>query len=304
MRYLVIGAGGTGGSIAAYMNEAGKDVAVIARGKHLEAIKENGLRMETPDRGSFATKPIKAFDMENYSERPDVIFVCVKGYSLDDAIPFIGKVSGPDTVVIPILNIYGTGGRMQEKLPGILVTDGCIYIAAEISEPGTIVKKSDGIKVVFGTRKAEENSDALKAVKKDLEESGIIAVLSDNITRDTLQKFGFISPFAACGAYHDVSAGEFQKEGEIRDMFTALTKEILSISVAMGIVFETDLVKSNLTFIDSLSPSASASMQRDLKKGGASEIDGLVFEVVRMGRKYGVDVPVYEKVSEKFGFRI
>jgi 2-dehydropantoate 2-reductase len=63
-------------------------------------------------------------------------------------------------------------------------------------------------------------------------------------------------------------------------------------------------VKSNLDFIDSLSPSASASMQRDLKKGGDSEIDGLVFEVVRMGRKYGVEVPVYEKVSERFGFKI
>lgn len=303
MRYLVIGAGGTGGSIAAYMNEAGKDVTVIARGRHLEAIKENGLRMETPDRGMFLTRP-KGFDMENYSEKPDVIFVCVKGYSLEDAIPFIKKVSGPSTVVIPILNIYGTGGRMQEKLPDVLVTDGCIYIAAEISEPGTIVKKSDGIKVVFGTRKPEEYRDILKVIKADLEESGIVSVLSDNITLDTFQKFAFISPFAACGAYYDVPAEELQKVGEKREMFVALTKEVLSVAEGMGITFGSDIVKSNLDFIDSLSPSATASMQRDLKKGGDSEIDGLVFEVVRMGRTYGVDVPEYEKVSAKFGFSI
>lgn len=303
MRYLVIGAGGTGGSIAAYMNEAGKNVTVIARGRHLEAIKENGLRMETPDRGMFLTRP-KGFDMENYSEKPDVIFVCVKGYSLEDAIPFIKKVSGPSTVVLPILNIYGTGGRMQEKLPDVLVTDGCIYIAAEISEPGTIVKKSDGIKVVFGTRKPEEYRDILKVIKADLEESGIVSVLSENITRDTFQKFAFISPFAACGAYYDVPAEELQKDGVKREMFAALTKEVLSVAKGMGIEFDSDIVKSNLDFVDSLSPSASASMHRDLKKGGDSEIDGLVFEVVRLGRTYGVDVPEYEKVSAKFGFSI
>lgn len=303
MRYVVVGAGGTGGSIAAYLNEAGKDVTVIARGRHLEEIKDKGLRMETPDRGSFLTK-LKASDMENYNESPDVIFVCVKGYSLDDAIPFIKKVSGPDTVVIPILNIYGTGGKMQEKLPDVLVTDGCIYIAAEISEPGMIIKKSDGIKIVFGTRKPEEFRDILTIIKADLEDSGIITVLSDNITRDTFQKFAFISPFAACGAYYDVPAEELQKAGEKREMFIALTKEVLSIAEGMGIKFNSDIVKSNLDFIDSLSPSASASMQRDLKKGGDSEIDGLIFEVVRMGRKYGVDVPAYERVSEKFGYKL
>ncbi len=303
MRYLVIGAGGTGGSITAYMNEAGRDVTVIARGRHLEAITENGLRMDTPDRGSFLTKP-KASDMEHYSEMPDAIFVCVKGYSLEDTIPFIKKVSGPSTVVIPILNIYGTGGRMQEKLPGVLVIDGCIYIAAEISEPGSIVKKSDGIKVVFGTRKPEEYRDILKVIKADLEESGIIAVLSDNIRRDTFQKFAFISPFAACGAFYDVPAEELQKDGEKREMFVALTKEVLSVAEGMGITFGSDIVKSNLDFIDSLSPSATASMQRDLKKGGDSEIDGLVFEVVRMGRTLGVDVPEYGKVSARFGFSI
>ena len=87
------------------------------------------------EEGKLYGKPVKATDMEHYGERPDVIFVCVKGYSLEETIPFIRRVAKPETVVIPILNIYGTGGRLQERLPELLVTDGCIYIAAEIKEP-------------------------------------------------------------------------------------------------------------------------------------------------------------------------
>lgn len=117
MKYLVIGAGGTGGSIGAYMTQAGKDVTLIARGEHLKKIQERGLRMETAKKGTYTVYPVKAADMEHYEEQPDIIFVCVKGYSLEETIPFIRRIAGKNTIVIPILNIYGTGGRMQEKLP-------------------------------------------------------------------------------------------------------------------------------------------------------------------------------------------
>ena len=156
MKYIVIGAGGTGGSIGAYMTEAGKDVTLIARGAHLEAMQKNGLQMETTRKGNYTVKPVKAADMEHYDEQPDVIFVCVKGYSLEDTVPFIQKVAKPETVVIPILNIYGTGGRLQEKLPELLVTDGCIYIAAEIKRPGCIWQNGDIFRVVFGVREPSQ----------------------------------------------------------------------------------------------------------------------------------------------------
>ena len=118
MKYLVIGAGGTGGCIGAYMTEAGRDVTLIARGAHLAAMQADGLRMETTKKGNYTVKPVKATDMEHYGEHPDVIFVCVKGYSLEETIPFIRRVAKPETVVIPILNIYGTGGRLQERQIG------------------------------------------------------------------------------------------------------------------------------------------------------------------------------------------
>ena len=299
MKYLVIGAGGTGGCIGAYMTEAGRDVTLIARGAHLAAMQADGLRMETTKKGNYTVKPVKATDMEHYGEHPDVIFVCVKGYSLEETIPFIRRVAKPETVVIPILNIYGTGGRLQERLPELLVTDGCIYIAAEIRKPGCLWQNGDIFRVVFGVRKPSEYREVLEKVRQDLEDSGITAILSDNIQKDALQKFSYVSPAAACGQYYDAMAGDMQKPGEIRDTFAALIGEVDRLADAMGIHFEGDIVKTNLDILDSLTPEASTSMQRDVKQGKASEMDGLIFEVVRMGRKYGVKLPVYEKIAEE-----
>lgn len=299
MKYLVIGAGGTGGCIGAYMTEAGRDVTLIARGAHLAAMQADGLRMETTKKGNYTVKPVKATDMEHYGEHPDVIFVCVKGYSLEETIPFIRRVAKPETVVIPILNIYGTGGRLQERLPELLVTDGCIYIAAEIRKPGCLWQNGDIFRVVFGVRKPSEYREVLEKVRQDLEDSGITAILSDNIQKDALQKFSYVSPAAACGQYYDAMAGDMQKPGEIRDTFAALIHEIDVLAEAMGIHFGVDIVQTNLDILDSLTPEASTSMQRDVKQGKASEMDGLIFEVVRMGRKSGVKLPVYEKIAEE-----
>lgn len=303
MKYLVIGAGGTGGSIGAVMTAAGKDVTVIARGKHLEAIQKNGMKMETTVKGNYVVNPMKACDMEHYEDQPDVIFNCVKGYSLEETIPFIERVAHKDTVVIPVLNIYGTGGKMQERLPHLLVTDGCIYIAAEIKEPGTILQRGNIFRIVYGVRKPEEYRPVLKQVAADLKDSGIEAIVSENIQRDAFLKFSYISPMAACGVYYDADAGAVQQEGKVRELFVTLMQEAQAIAEAMGIQFNVNIVKTNLEILDKLNPSASTSLQRDIRQGKNSEIDGLIFEVVRMGRHYGVPVPAYEMIAAKLGMK-
>ncbi|MCH5280338.1 MAG: 2-dehydropantoate 2-reductase [Lachnospiraceae bacterium] len=299
MKYLVIGAGGVGGSIGAFMTEAGKDVTLIARGGHLKKMQQTGLAMETTVKGNYVVNPIKATDMEHYKDTPDVVFVCVKGYSLGETVPFLQRICDAHTIVIPILNIYGTGGRLQKELPDALVTDGCVYIAAQIKEPGVIWQNGDIFRIVYGVRTPEEFRPELLQVAADLKDSGIEGVLSDNIRRDALQKFSYVSPMAACGLYYHVSAGEVQKTGEARDTFVKLMKEIDALATAMGVPFQVDIVATNLKILDTLSPTASTSMQRDVYAGKSSEIDGLIYEVVRMGEKYQVSVPTYEMVAKK-----
>ena len=112
-----------------------------------------------------------------------------------------------------------------------------------------------------------------------------------------------MSPIGAAGLYCNAVARDFQKEGEPREMFKSMIREITAIADAMGIQFEEDLVDVNLKILRTLAPEATTSMQRDVLEGKDSEIDGLVFEVVRLGRKYNVPVPNYEKAATKLGFK-
>ena len=300
MKYAIIGAGGTGGCLGFFLKKAGKDVTLIARGKHLEAIRKNGLTIQKLWDESRETLPVKACTAEEYKEIPDVILVCIKGYSMDETVPTIKKIAGKETVVIPILNIYGTGGRLQKKLPELTVTDGCIYVSANIMEPGVILQHGKILRVVFGARKPEEETEKMREVAKDMVTDDLEVILSENIRRDAMVKFSYVSPIGAAGLYCNAVAADFQREGEQREMFKALIREIVAVSHAMGIEFEEDLVERNLKILSSLSPEATTSMQRDVIEGKRSEMDGLVYEVVRMGREYKVSMLQYEKAAACF----
>jgi 2-dehydropantoate 2-reductase len=127
MKYLVIGAGGTGGCIGAYMTETGKEVTMIARGAHLAAMQTNGLRMETTKKGNYTVKPVTATDMEHYTEQPDVIFVCVKSYSLADAVPFIRKVAKNDDGCYSNPKYLRNRGKAPKRASGISC-DGWLHL--------------------------------------------------------------------------------------------------------------------------------------------------------------------------------
>ena len=296
-QYTIIGTGGTGGAIGGYLAKAGKDVTFIARGDKLKAMQEHGLKVIRP-KDEFVIDPIKASTLEEFQGKADVIFVCVKGYSIDAIIPELQRISDSNTIIIPILNIFGTGGEMQKHFPDTLVTDGCIYVAAQIKEPGCIQMNGDILRVIFGVRDKADYRDELKEIESDLIESGIEGILSDDIAKDALLKFSYVSPQGACGLYYGVAAGEIQKSGEIRDCFSQLIHEIDDLANAMDIHFEEDIVKSNLAILDSLAPSATTSLQRDVASGNASEIDGLIYEVVRLADKYEVEAQTYRKIAE------
>lgn len=316
MKYIIIGAGGTGGILGFYMTKAGKDVTLIARNAHLEAMQKQGLSVEKMWTNETETIPVGAESMESYEakgEKADVILVCVKKYSLDSCIPFIQNISHENTIVVPVLNVYGTGAYLQEKLPEVFVTDGCIYVSANIKQPGVLLQHGEILRVFFGVREKRDlkklngqiNSEykaeiLLKKIAQDFKDSGIDGILSDNIKRDALTKFSYVSPIGTAGLYLHAVAGDFQQESEARELFKTLICEIVTLSNAMGITFEEDLVERNLKILSNLPQEATTSMQRDVMEGKQSEIDGLVYEVVRMAKKYGAEVPAYERAAEKF----
>ena len=149
LRYLIAGTGGVGGSIAGFLSLAGKDVTCIARGAHLQAIQQDGLKLKSDLKGEHALR-INACTAEKYNGKADVIFVCVKGYSVDSITELIKRAAHDRTIVIPILNVYGTGPRIQRLVPGVTVLDGCIYIVGFVSGPGEITQMGTIFRLVYG----------------------------------------------------------------------------------------------------------------------------------------------------------
>lgn len=299
-KFLIIGTGGVGGSIAGFLSLAGQDVTCIARGKHLEAIRRNGLSLKSDLKGNHILK-VNACTAEEYNDKADVIFVCVKGYSIDSIKDVLERASTPETLVIPILNVYGTGPRIGRLTPSVKVLDGCIYIVGFVSGEGEITQMGKIFRLVFGARPEQKVSiEKMEEIAEILRESGIKVDVSDDINRDTFIKWAFISAMACTGAYHDVTMGEVQHEGEVRETFKGLSAESAEIGRKLGIEFPEDPIEYNLKVIDKLDPDSTASMQKDIAKGHESEIQGMLFDMIELGEKLGIKLDTYHKVAKKF----
>ncbi|MGM9652516.1 MAG: ketopantoate reductase family protein [Eubacteriales bacterium] len=299
MRYLILGAGGTGGCLGAYLARAGHDVVFIARGAHLAAMRENGLTLHSSRIGSFTLPHPQLCTAEEYTGTPDVIFVCVKYYSIPEMLPLLARAAGPETLVIPILNVFGTGELLSEQLPGAEVLDGCIYIYGMIESPGVVSQPSPIFRVFFGYRPGQTRHLSARARETEAELRGadIDACFTEDIRREALRKFSFVSPMGAAGLYCHARGADFLRTGEAQDTFLTLVDEVGALGAAMGIDVGDDLRSTNMAIMRSLTPDSTTSMQRDALAGHPTEMDGLVHRVCALARRFGAQTPVYDKIS-------
>lgn len=320
MKCLIVGTGGVGGSLAAFLALAGHEVCCIARGEHLRRMLDSGLKFHSdlkgevvlpvyapgqeprPTGGETPGAPfLAACTADDYRGTADLVLVCVKGYSVAGVAGCITRAARPDSIVLPVLNVFGTGPRIARACPGARVIDGCIYIVGFVNAPGEITQMGPVLRLVFGAREGDGvRRGELELLRETLRAADIKAVLSDDIVRDTFAKWGFISAMACTGAYYDVPMGALQRPGPERDTFVALTRESCALGEKMGITFREDPVEANLRVIDALDPASTASLQKDLARGHESEIQGQLFDLIDAARAHGVETPAYDRVARKF----
>ena len=297
MKYLIIGAGGTGGCIGGYLARAGKDVSFIARGEHLQAMKENGLQIKGGCFGGF-TVPVKAYASEEYTDTPDVIFVCVKAYSLASAAETVRAHAGLETVIVPILNGLDIADRTKALLPEHHVIKACMYITAARTAPGVVENKGDFFKVLLRHETPGVPAETPESIARDLCDAGIEGIVSDNIDLDVYKKYMFISPLSAAQISFDVTVGELRADAEKLEFYLSLVEDLGALAKKQGVDISWNLREQGIKEIERRPAGMLASAYLDVKKGRTAETDGLIMAPIRLGEQLGLEMPAYRKAAE------
>jgi 2-dehydropantoate 2-reductase len=290
MRVAIFGAGGAGGFFGALLCKAGEDVVVIARGEHLEAIRENGLRINSID-GDFVVRPRVATDSPEDIGPVDMILLGVKAWQVPEVAPSLSPMLGPETVVLPLQNGVETANHLVTALGENHVLGGLAKIISYKSGPGEIRHVGAHPYIAFGELDGRQ-TDRINRIRTALEQAGVTVDIFDDIQAALWNKFLFVVSWGGVGAATDSSIGVIRSVPETRRMLEQTMDEIYAVAIKRNIALPDHIVQDTMKFVDSLPYNGTASLQRDIAEGKPSELDAWNGAVVRLGREMSVEVPL------------
>ncbi len=295
MKIAIFGTGGVGGYFGGRLAQNGEDVTFLARGAHLEAIREKGLRVESMD-GDFNIHPAKASDSPESIGAVDLIFLATKAWQLDDAIQQMKPLIGSGTVILPMLN----GMEHMEKLISAFGTQhvigGLCRISVIIGAPGVIQHVGVQPYIAYGEWDNSKSERIQKIHSLFTSISGIIAEIPDDIQVAMWEKFIFITGTSGVGAYSRVPLGEYRADPVTRALLIGAFNETAAVARAMGVGIADDFVNETVRRLDNAPGTVMASMQKDMMAGRPSELNEQTGAVIRMGKAAGVPTPTHEKL--------
>ena len=292
MRIAVIGAGGVGGAFGAALANAGADVTFVARGAHLKAIRQNGLRIEG-GRGETIVSPAQATDDPASIGPVDFVLFCVKLWDVESAGEAIKPLIGPTTAVIPLQNGIDSSERLIPILGAQAVMGGVAQISATIAEPGVIRQVGTFMRLVFGELEGGKSARG-EAFLALCQKAGFDATHSDKILTELWMKFIMLASNAALTASTRTPIGILRGDPDIAPLFARAYAEVAAVGRAKGIAIPEDAVEKTVGFNRNAPPTMMASMAHDLIRGNRIELPWLSGKVVALGRQFNVPTPVHE----------
>ncbi len=293
MRIVVAGAGGVGALIGGLMARAGVEVAFVARGAQLAALREGGLHVESP-RGTFQVPTIVASDDPASLAPADAVLVAVKGWQVAELAPRLAPLLAKGGFVVPLENGVDAAEALANALGPERVVGGLCHLSAWIAAPGRVRHVGNILRVTVGERGGRPPSARLEALAATLRGAGVDVVVSDDIEAAVWEKFLFICATGGVGAVTRAPVGVVRSMPETRALLTAAMEEVAVVARARGVHIAPDAVARALGMIDAFPPETTASMQKDIVAGRPSELQDQVGAVVRLGRAAGVATPVHE----------
>ncbi|HUC71925.1 MAG TPA: 2-dehydropantoate 2-reductase [Stellaceae bacterium] len=289
MRIAVIGAGGIGAIYGASLAKAGTDVVFVARGAHVAAMRENGLRIEG-DRGEIHIRPTQATDDIASIGIVDYVLFAVKLWDVESAGEQIRPIVGPETAVIPLQNGVDAAERLAAIVAPEPVMGGTAFVTGSIVAPGIVRQTGAYQQMTFGeldgrtTERGERLRDLCQA-------AGFEGVLSPDVRVPIWQKFLLLVPLSDLNALTRLPLGKWRADSDLLALFEATLRETAAVGAAEGVRLPLDSADKTLATMWSMPDHHMTSMGNDLARGNRLELPWFAGKVVELGRRHGVPTP-------------
>ena len=287
-----MGAGGVGSYFGARLAASGEDVTFIARGPHLNALRERGMSVKSPH-GDFRLETVAATDDPSTVGTVDVVLVTVKLYDLDNACTLIAPMVGPETMIVPVQNGVSAIDIVSSRFNRTHVVGGLVFVATYVVAPGEVEHKAELHRLTFGEIDGTL-SDRILAFRDAGQRAGFDAVASANIELELWTKFALLG---GCGPVTTLSrqtVGAVEADKDLWDLCRQSVSEVVAVGRAKGVAFPQDAVEATLALNARFDPEAKNSMLLDLEAGKPLEHEWVSGEIVRLGRELGVPTPFHE----------
>jgi 2-dehydropantoate 2-reductase len=296
LRIAIMGSGGVGGYFGARLQKGGADVAFIARGAHLAAMRANGLAIESAHEPVRLPK-VNATDDPKEIGPVDIVLFAVKLWDTESAAHSLKPIVGPDTGIISLQN----GVQKDDVLRGIFgapaVMGGAAYIGTTIGRPGIIVQTGSFERMVFGEYDGRRSPRA-QALLDAARSGGINAEISDDIRRAIWEKYVFLAATSGATTSMRLPLGAIRSHPRTRQFVLDLMREAVAVGRAQGVALPEDFAERRLPFIDELPADMASSMYNDLQRGQRLEVAWLSGGVADMGAALGVPTPASRAVYD------
>lgn len=291
MRIATVATGGIGGFLAVKLARAGHEIITIARGAHLQAIRESGLTLTGPA-GTENVHPVLATDNPHEAGPVDAIIFAVKAAALPAAAEMCRPMLSPDTVVVPFLNGVEAAERLMEVLPADNVANGVARVSTTISAPGVIsqVGKFQTFLIAERDSRPSARIDALRAA---IAGAGAAAPEVEDIDRDLWEKFVLFAALSGVTAAGRCTIGDIRAHDALADLFRGVTEETARIGRALGVALDSGL--EDRIWADQMvnfPGHGRASTAIDIEHGRPLEVDWVSGAAVRLAAKAGVAAPL------------
>ena len=295
MKIAMMGSGGVGGFFGGRLARAGCDVSFVARGRHLEALRREGLRIENEPQGDIHLPQVRATDDPAAIGPVDVVILSVKLWDTEDAARAITPIVGPRTGVLSLQNGVIKDDILRRFFPAEQVMGGVCYVASHISRPGVIHQTGTMQRIVVGEHDGRPSGRA-RELHAALAASGVKAELSGDIRRAIWEKYVFLVALSGATATTRRPLGDVRANARTRAFLLDLMRETVAVGRAHGVALPEDYAQDRLAFADTLPHDMTSSMHHDLERGNRLEVEWLSGGVVQLGAAKGVPTPANRAV--------